>query len=323
VTRVVGAGGRYAFFIKHLQQQPSSGKQRAPVTDATEWWPNGVGNLSALFSPNETIVTSTGQVRTAPECSPNLIYHSFTEQIAGAKITRLQQRRTTAAAPAFFREIRRVAADVSGFRGSQRPNASVVVDEQEQPPHTARAAGVASPAPPVVTMIAGEGHCTIAITACTTAECKTASEPVVLLGSDQNAPKPELGANLSAAGYTVIHATVCGFDKPRRAFPITYKSMAAIPDIARNLNRSVVGIHAADILRVAEWVRSTYSSRPVATVATGQLHSAALHAALLGQPGAVGALALLENTASYEEITASLLYQTPSSPFNTSNPTGK
>jgi hypothetical protein len=90
--------------------------------------------------------------------------------------------------------------------------------------------------------------------------------------------------------------------------------MAAAPDIARNLNRSVVGIHAADILRVAAWVKQHLGAAPLATIATGQLHSAALHAALLSTgedqsaATAVGALALVGNTASYEEITTSLLY---------------
>ena len=58
--------------------------------------------------------------------------------------------------------------------------------------------------------------------------------------------------------------------------------MAAAPDIARNINRSIVGIHAADILRVSRWVTTTFGAPPLATVATGMLSPAALHASLLG-----------------------------------------
>jgi len=115
--------------------------------------------------------------------------------------------------------------------------------------------------------------------------------------------------NLTAAGYTVIQSKLCGFDKGSKsdAFPTSYKGMAAAPDIARNLNRSVVGIHAADILRVSAWAKTQYGKGPIATVATGQLHSAALHAALL-EPTATGAIASIANAASYEEIATSLLY---------------
>ena len=67
-----------------------------------------------------------------------------------------------------------------------------------------------------------------------------------------------------------------------RAIPFRYKGMAAAPDIARNINRSIVGIHAADILRVSRWVTTTFGAPPLATVATGMLSPAALHASLLG-----------------------------------------
>ena len=54
----------YAFFASNLGNSEASSE---------EWWPSGFGNLSALFDASQLQVTSTGQVRTAPECRPNLI----------------------------------------------------------------------------------------------------------------------------------------------------------------------------------------------------------------------------------------------------------
>ena len=36
-----------------------------------------------------------------------------------------------------------------------------------------------------------------------------------------------------------------------RVCACSYKGMAAVPDIARNLDRSVVGYHAAELVRVS------------------------------------------------------------------------
>ena len=49
----------YAFFASNLGNSEASSE---------EWWPSGFGNLSALFDASQLQVTSTGQVRTAPEC---------------------------------------------------------------------------------------------------------------------------------------------------------------------------------------------------------------------------------------------------------------
>ena len=53
----------YAFFASNLGNSEAS---------LEEWWPSGFGNLSALFDASELQVTSTGQVRTAPECKTQL-----------------------------------------------------------------------------------------------------------------------------------------------------------------------------------------------------------------------------------------------------------
>ena len=42
---------------------------------------------------------------------------------------------------------------------------------------------------------------------------------------------------LTAGGYTVVAATLCGFAEGDTAFPSSYKGMAATSDIAQNLNR--------------------------------------------------------------------------------------
>jgi len=228
----------YAFFASNLGNSEASSE---------EWWPSGFGNLSALFDASQLQVTSTGQVRTAPECKPNLIYHSFTRDIASGLVAELRAKRTAERSAQFFEDIRSAAAEVSGFRA----------------PAAVEATGTSG------ATIKGEGRCTLPIEV-----SGKGSKPVVAIGSDKRAIPASLIDNLTQAGYTVVQPTLCGFigkNASHGAFPKSYKGMAAVPDIARNLNRSVVGIHAADIVRVSKYAQQRFG-RPVATIVTGELH---------------------------------------------------
>ena len=179
---------------------------------------------------------------------PNLIYHDFTRDIATGLVAKLRAKRTAERSAQFFEDIRSAAAEVSGFRV----------------PAAVEAMGSVGGA-----TIKGEGRCTLPIEV-----SGEGSKPVVAIGSDKRGIPASLIGNLTQAGYTVVQPTLCGFigkNASHGAFPKSYKGMAAVPDIARNLNRSVVGIHAADIVRVSKYVQQRFG-RPVATIVTGELH---------------------------------------------------
>lgn len=265
----------YAFF------QASLGKPR-PEEGAEEWWPSSFGNLSSLFSREQLTVTSTGQVLTAPEARPNLIIHNFTASLVRDSEARLEQRRSETP-DAFVEQIARSAADVVGYRA----------------PPTALALGGADEA-----TLPGEGRCRLPVAL----NGSEGADAVLLIGCEDSRCG-ELGPRLAQAGYRVIQASVCGFAQGDAAFPGSFKSMAACPDIAQNLNRSIVGVHAADIVRVSSWARGSQggSRRVLATVVANHLYSAAMHAALLA-PGSTGALVALQPIASYADLASSLHY---------------
>ena len=130
---------------------------------------------------------------------------------------------------------------------------------------------------------------------------------VVLLVGAASARQAALAKALNGAGYSTVTMSPCGFGKDD-AFPSSYKGMAACPDLAQNLNRSLVGVHAADIVRGITWLGGNFmGSLPLATIATGELHAAALHAAVL-EPGSTGAVIQIGNQANYQEIANSLTY---------------
>ena len=57
------------------------------------------------------------QVRTAPECAPNKIYHDFTKVIAGEQVAALQAQRVASdGGAALLERIAASAATVSGYR---------------------------------------------------------------------------------------------------------------------------------------------------------------------------------------------------------------
>jgi dienelactone hydrolase len=204
----------YSFFLKHLGQSNHAagsangggGSGSGGIVDSIEWWPDGFGNISGLFNASQLQVTSTGQVRTAPECAPNKIYHDFTQQIAAQKLAALQARRTDREAPQFFSYIRGVVAAVSGFRApleEPRPVAAGMVES------------------PSWVKLAGEGQCMIEVLVTPPSVFATAAgaAAVVVIGSDAGSFEPALLTNLTAAGHTVVEAKLCGFEKPHTAFP--------------------------------------------------------------------------------------------------------
>ena len=178
-------------------------------------------------------------------------YHDFTRDIATGLVAELRAKRTAERSAQFFEDIRSAAAEVSGFRV----------------PAAVEATGTEATGSGAT--IKGEGRCTLPIEV-----SGEGSKPVVAIGSDKRGIPASLIGNLTQAGYTVVQPTLCGFigkNASHGAFPKSYKGMAAVPDIARNLNRSVVGIHAADIVRVSKYVQQRFG-RPVATIVTGELH---------------------------------------------------
>ena len=145
--------------------------------------PNGVGNLTSLFSPAQLQVTSTGQVISAAECGGNgsLIYHDFTKQITAANVANLQaQRAASDGGTAFLAKLQANAGAVVGYRSPVRVQKGAETSGTERSRKSrgreasTSTAGVSEgksivPAvlPVVLTTtfdtIPGEGHCTLAI----------------------------------------------------------------------------------------------------------------------------------------------------------------
>lgn len=89
----------------------------------------------------------------------------------------------------------------------------------------------------------------------------------------------------------------------------------AAGDLAQALNRSVVGIQAADVLRVSSYIRTRLPSTGgddgivvVGTIAQNQTLSAALHAALVGGKAAVGSVVSINNVVSYQAYATEKYY---------------
>lgn len=231
----------YSFFLRSLA--PSVAKEN----DSTEWWPSGVGNLTGLFQPEQLQVTSTGQVASAPECAPNLIYHNFTAEITKNNVAKLQaQRGTAGTGTAFLGKIRAVAGEVVGYK-SPVTKQLAASNQATNPYHLAKDTRVANNkskmTDPVTvggggvltaeaTIIPGEGHCKLTLTssgAARVAKVGSASagasqitypqqRVVLLVGSS---PQPAVVKALVAGGYSTVELQPCGFGADP-AFPKVY-----------------------------------------------------------------------------------------------------
>ena len=73
---------------------------------------------------------------------------------------------------------------------------------------------------------------------------RTSRKTVLIVGSAQD---QSLVKAVTGAGFVAVEVTVCGFGEDK-AFPTSYKGMAACPDLAQNLNRSIVGVSADSLL---------------------------------------------------------------------------
>jgi hypothetical protein len=115
--------------------------------------------------------------------APNLIYHDITKQITADNVAALQTQRTSAPT-AFLSTIKRIAAELVGFK----PPPAVLAPAPASAPVT----------PPRVmdfttTTIPGEGHCTLSITTTPTAASSSSSSAaaappkvVLLVGKDNS-----------------------------------------------------------------------------------------------------------------------------------------
>ena len=96
------------------------------------------------------------------------------------------------------------------------------------------------------TTIAGEGHCEIKLQLTHPGGMAkksrdtppTSRTTILIVGS---VPDKSLVQAVADAGLVVVEVSVCGFGGDD-AFPSSYKGMAACPDLAQNLNRSIVGV---------------------------------------------------------------------------------
>ena len=115
-------------------------------------------------------------------------------------------------------------------------------------------------------------------------------------------------ASVRAAGFAVVLVDVCGFgtlaDHAGDAFGLfdlpshDYRTKESHPvDAMYNVGRSLVGLHAADVLRAARWTQDVMKMRVVATVSANETAAAVLAAALISTASTAGEAAHGSNVA--------------------------
>lgn len=146
-------------------------------------------------------------------------------------------------------------------------------------------------------------------------------------GNSMNAPRPgelsgyeqERISMLRHKGFAVALVDVCGFgtigDKAGDAFALfnlpskDYRVKLSTPvDLAFNLNRSIVGVHAGDVVRAATAINSNmlqglanFTTKIVATISTNDTAPAVLTAAVTAQ-AVLGDVALVANAATWASV---------------------
>eukprot|EP01052_Picozoa_sp_SAG31_P025630 SAG31_NODE_2257_length_6072_cov_3.006864_3_plen_590_part_00 len=298
----------YRFFSKHLLHDSNDSGSELPPDSFLPFW--------------QMRVTSTGNVITAPELNDGTgsttVHQAFVLPITLENLARLDVKRQDPAG--FLREVKASVVDVVGFQldSTLVPNVTRVSDGVDGNRRYA---------------VDGEGRCKVGL------EVMPPTAPIPNAAGVQKAvmyvsrkgqslfrPRQGLLSNteqqrihaLQAAGFAVILVDICGFgsfaDKSGDAFGLfevpsrAYRTKESHPvDAMYNLGRSVVGLHAADVVRSALVANSTMEMQVVATVAANETAAAVLAAALIS-PLTTGDVALISNVAAWSEIALSPRY---------------
>ena len=291
-------------------------------------------------------VTSNGYVNTAPEINNGSgsvpTHEAFIRPIAEAAAAALRAARSAGDGGAFLERVRRTAAEVVGCHDDGRSPATPlsptpVPASAHLPNGTARY------------LLPAEGRCRVALDVLPPdgiahpVRAHLRAQAVLYVsrkGASIAFPQPgQLSAAewervnaLRAAGLTVILVDVCGFgvaaDSAGDAFGLfdlpsfDFRVKLSQPvDAAFNLNRSVVGVHAADVMRAARAVSTAGALlglpgavegrlHVLATIAANETAAAVLSAAVISQrqrqqqqqPPLLGGVALLGSVASWQSI---------------------
>ena len=273
------------------------------------------------FRYSDLLATSTGNVLSAPEINGGNGSLSAHDAVVGpaaaANLAVLADRRRQG----LYAMQQYIGAGIVGVIGYRPP-----VRLGRVPVPASAAAG----APLFV--IPGEGHCNVTVTILeTTAPIppSTAStppslgkkRPVVIyvarkgVSGDASPEETRRLDQLRAAGYTVAVLDVCGFGTAGDQTPggggdgfgghskaRSFKAGSQPVDVAFNIGRSIVGIHAADVVRAARALAlpGVLAGQPdsvvVATISANETAAAVLHASVLlalgkwcsGDSGALG-----------------------------------
>lgn len=276
---------------------------------------SGVELAVPEFSDRDLTVTTTGQVQTDPAVLSKSV-HNFTAEMSHVHLATVAQLRKDNAS-AFLASVTSQAALLIGFRApAQVPSAFApwfLGSEVWRYSNVSRREKF---------VLAGEGQCGVVMTASFPQDpsCSSISPcPAIMLldtqptSPDSISPLVEL---LASAGYVVLEVDLCGlgevgpaFSTPPNTKPDGQLSQAC-EDMATETGRSIPGLHAADILRAVAFVadRLPYVHALVATVVLDQLHTAALHAVLMGQGIPLGSLVLVQPLATLASAALSRFY---------------
>jgi len=326
----------YAFMMRELQ-----GKQDSGVELQTEF-----------FTFEQMRVTSTGSVLTAREINQGngsiTTHKAFIGPMAEKTLSRLRENRQKDPQN-FLESVRTTVAAAIGYRSPVEISRDDVT-------------GALGNGSAPVFLLPGEGQCKVALQVLNRTAIKPhmeeEEEEAVLYvsrkGGTLEDPEPgklssietERVEAIRARGYTVILVDPCGFgtlgDKAGDAFGLftlpdrgLYRVHLSTPvDVAFNVNRSLVGYHAADIVRAAAAVatagilKGQPPRRVVATISANETAAAVLSAAVItqqekesrvqsmmeggGKPRSLlGAVAVLSSVASWADIIGRERYALP------------
>ena len=316
----------YSFFSRHLLNTVDSGIEAQP----------------AFLSFVEMRCTTTGSVLTAPELNQGhgsvTVHQAFVVPQTQDNLNSLQGRRKSDPS-SFLKHVRSSVGDVVGF--SPLPATAPVARQLSNGTNGAMRFS-----------LPGEGRCQVGLEVRLppTSEShlhssidggkhhhQQARQQLAVLyvsrkGSTLAKPRPgELSeveehrlTDVVQAGFAVVLVDVCGFgtlaDQAGDAFGLfdlpsrDYRTKESHPvDAMYNVGRSLVGLHAADVLRAAQWTQGVMKMTVVATVSANETAAAVLVAALVskGTPSVedptvpqiqLGGIALVSSVAAWSQI---------------------
>lgn len=195
----------------------------------------------------------------------------------------------------FINEIKSSALDVAGFIDSGEPQTFFLGSEFDS---------YAQVSTKEKWLVRGEGQCMSSAVVYTPTN-GTAPYQVVILYMRKD--KDQIGAlpgkiilGLAQLGYMVVVPDLCGFGESGDTFPSGSDDQPC-PDMAHELGRSIPGIHAGDIVRMAKYIQGRSDVASIhATLSWNQTHPALFLAGIALPKSMIGRLLVYEPLATWE-----------------------